>query len=362
MINPRLYGVLKHLYNEVRIQDEGMAPRLTYDQQTRRIKVLDRGEHYYLNCPICGEDKGRLAIGSSWLTRHEGRLVTTGARCFNDGCEVYKPEFYSRILRLIESPKALELEKPYRSLENKPPRPERVWRLPNGFQLLDQLADDHPAVTFLRAKYNGLTPTYLAQAYGVGYTDQYDPEFRLSAGRIIFPVYTGGKLVGWQGRTIRPTEKVRWYLPSGFSKDRAMYNLERVTQHQIPVICEGIATAISAGPSGLAIYGVSLSENQCRLLGQRFRTAIIGLDPETQVLDLRMKNPIRQAHELKRRLDPFLSMPSQLFPYPAEVLALAERKVRREEVKVPDLADFGPLATRQMIAQLPYPWSSLAVL
>jgi len=219
-------------------------------------------------------------------------------------------------------------------------------------------------LAFLVAKYGGISPLYLSQFYGVGITEQYDPDYRLAKNRVIFPVYCDGVLRGWQGRTFLPDVDPRWYLPPGFNKVVARYNWDRVQPYQIPVLAEGIPAAIAAGPTGIAIFGKELSETACAEVAKRWKTVVIATDPETLVPDPRGNQGKTKVYSalLKARLDKYLELPAAIIRYPEPVIQLAHQKVNGQKVSVPDLADFGLQGTHQLLSALPHPWGRLSVM
>jgi hypothetical protein len=265
MLNPRLYGALRRRCGDVRISNEGVAFRSVYNPIKRTLEVRDRGELYYTNCPICGDTKMRLSVSHAFLTTVNGIRVTTGVtRCFHEGCRIDRDERLIRCLQDFMDGTVGDTAAATYAVSAAAPRVEVAWRLPQGFRLLRELPADHPALAFIARKYHGFDPGYLSDCYGVGFTDERDDTYRLAHNRVIFPVVHQGVLRGWQGRTIMDDEPVRWYLPPGFNKAVARFNWDRVAPTQIPVLTEGIPTAIAAGPTGIPVFGKSISEADAR--------------------------------------------------------------------------------------------------
>jgi hypothetical protein len=348
MLNPLLFKILKGVCGDVRVSNENVK-RIAREVDGKEV-VSQYGESYYVDCWCCDDTKHRLSISYKFLQKRSirGDRYLHTYHCFNEGCNIIDTPKFQRILRAVESgardQTLLECLSP--QVEQQAPK---EWRLPVGFTPLVDLPENHPALEFIRYKYFGFTPKYLWDAYRVGFTNKYDPDFKLAADRVIFPVFgLDGQLAGWQGRAISRDNPVRWYLPPGFRKD-AIYNAYRVPAEACPIICEGIPAAIACGPNALAIFGKELSEPRAQMIASRWSSAIIATDPETYVPDLRVRKkngdksgsgPI-YAIKMKQVLDQHLKVPAKLISWPPGVLELARRKVVGEDVTVPDPADLG---------------------
>jgi len=346
MLNPLLYHILKSICGDVAVANEGQK-RIAQVAPDGDETVAQYGESYYVDCWCCGDTKHRLSISYKWLTKRymSTEVYTHVFHCFNEGCNITATPEYKRIqAAVIDGAQDARL---LAALPRNQVVAQTVpMRLPNGFTPLTELRFDHPAVTFISMKYPGFTPGYLWKGYRVGYTDQYDDDYRLAQNRIIFPVFgLDGSLAGWQGRTIDRNSPKRWYLPPGFRKD-VIFNAHQVPQSSIPVICEGIPAAIASGPTGVCIFGKDLSDTRAAQFGLRWRGAIIATDPETFVPDIRVKTkaghqPPVYARKLQCVLDKYLKQPAVMFPWPDDALNLAKQKVAGADVKVPDPADLG---------------------
>jgi hypothetical protein len=226
---------------------------------------------------------------------------------------------------------------------------KQVIRLPVGFTLLDKLNSNHHAIQFLKAKYNGFDPIYLSKHYSVGYTDEPDQIYAYSKNRIIFPIFRDGKVIAWQGRAVDAQQTPRWYLPPGFVK--TFYNMDRVPELATPIISEGIPASIACGPNGIAIFGKELSDTLCREFAEKWKSAIIALDPETFVPDNRKgANGRIFAHELRDRLSKYVSV--KCIRWPKHVLELATMKCNGKDITVPDAADLGFTEMHKLLKDL----------
>ncbi len=362
-LNPGLFAKLKAYFRTVRVVQRGVPfhHHIGTDPRSGQLTVLKNGPHeqYEVDCPFCGDEDKRLSISSAWLTQPVSYLpmLTHNLICYNEECEgVYSPEFYKQFLSDgIEHLLKREVE-----IAPEPVKPD--LRMPKGSIPLDQLPADHPAVTFLLRKYNGLTPDYLARGYGAVFASEQDPVYRMAYNRIIFPIFEKGEFVAWQGRAISVDMAPKWLFSPGHRRN--FYNGDRIESDKIPVICEGITSSIACGPFATAIYNKVIDDRMAREFASRWRSAVVLLDPETFVPDMRTEKrnckgtvtaPARvYAQELIDQLNKYCQFPVHAFRWPDEVLELARRKVRREEVNVPDPADLGLARMRELlIAQTP---------
>lgn len=353
VLNPALYQVLRTRYGRVRVTNQGV--RRQEKRVGNRYEAIVRGENYQLCCPLCGDTKFRLSISYMWLTKSmlATHPRTELAHCYNDSCPVWKQSFWAPIMDDLELFSMGLITPPTEDALPEPsePRAPMKIRLPHGFVPLTLLPNEHPARVFIRKQYpGGITPDYLGKCYGVGYVHAPDPIYELAEQRIIFPIYANGELVAWQGRTIVGADP-RWYLPPGFIKP--VYNGDNVSPINTPIIAEGIPSAISCGPNGVALFGKTATHQQLEYIASRWGSAIIATDPETFVPDNRKNiGGIVFVDKLREQLDRVLPVPARLIQYPPEILELARRHNNGEDVKVPDPADLGPKVMTSLISKL----------
>jgi hypothetical protein len=351
--------MLRAKFGEVRIPPASaglpLQAHIIEDPKTGKRRLEKHGPHeqYEVCCPVCGDNRFRLQISYRWLTIWPGwGRLTHLVHCFNEQCEVWRKPFWEPLLPLLEGTESLL------AVWNDPvtqapegPRPDVAVEMPGRTVPLHELPPDHPACQFLASKYNGITAEYLGRYYGAVFCGERDVRYRMARNRIIFPLSHNGVVTGWQGRTILPPEQegCKWYISPGFRK--TPYNIDQVEPTQVPIICEGITSAIASGPSGLAVFGKSISNGMAEELARKYRTAIVAIDPETFVPDLRTQkqrpdgtitSPAREyAKELCSKLNQYFAVPVWPIQWPESVLELARRKVSGEDVKVPDPADIG---------------------
>ncbi len=343
------------IYTEVSLLNKPLFKALTsllgeggvVNEDTTRYEVagarLAAGESYLFNCPHCGDIRKRLSVSYLWLSNKylSSDRITFLIHCYNEECEeVYSDEFREKVLKALEGAEVANL------FDNKPQdiQEDKVitkMHLPIGYRLLTDLEFNHPAILFLNSKYN-IPIEYLSKFYKVGFTDQTDDLYRGSKDRIVFPIFKNGNIIAWQGRSIHNNVIPRWYLPPGFSKVDTLFNFDNITPMDIPIICEGIPSAIACGPKAIAIFGSTISDKVARILAERCSSAILALDPDTYVPDNRPggKGKIKTKAALVQ-LNKYLKVPAKALEWPKDAIDLATRKNNNENINVPDAADYG---------------------
>ena len=173
--------------------------------------------------------------------------------------------------------------------------------MPGALHALGELPNDHPALNYLRGR--GLRPTVLDQFYGVRYCSEgreFGGIFNTS-NTIVFPIWMGGRLVGWQSRLLYTPDKLteeecgalgyrmdedgkyirppKYFTAPGMDKGRVLFNYDAARQSEVVVICEGPTDAIATGPCAVATLGKGVSEQQARLMKAYWKMAVTLLDP-----------------------------------------------------------------------------------
>jgi hypothetical protein len=133
----------------------------------------------------------------------------------------------------------------------------------------------------------------VAQFYGL----RYSPPER----RVIFPISSGGRLYGWQGRSIIPTsyedeqgivhETPKIVTTKGLKKENLLMFSDRLVGSPHAVLAEGPFDAIKAHLCGgnVATMGKAVSPAQVRLLrNSGIRRLYLGLDPDAAAEIMRL--------------------------------------------------------------------------
>lgn len=354
MLNPALHAALRSRFGEVRVTNKNVRRSELWDDRSRQYDVVERGEHYQVCCPFCSDTKFRLSFSYRWLQRKglDDSEHTALVNCYNEGCEdVYQQSFISGMHELVHQAE-MGLLLSEAATPEAAPTVSRTLALPDGCVPVSDLPAGHPARQFLRVQYAGIPEAYML-AHRPLYCADGDGRYRKAGKRVIFPIYDElRQLVSWQGRTIDAAEQPRWYNPPGFSKTH-IWNLHALSPIDIPILCEGIPSAMACGPKALAIYGTSPPPAVVKLLAARFPTAVLAFDADTYVPDNRPGgNGAVKVLALKARLDRYFRQPTKLIEWPAEVLDKARRYCNGAADKPPDAADIGLKEMRDVLARV----------
>lgn len=319
VLNQPLYDQLTRRFGVVRVArrgEERIVRYIPHPQYAGRLQeqVVQRGEQYYFDCPICGDDRHR-----SYVSYQYGQLDAHGRPqfglwyCQNDTHCHKDPTNRNRLQALLAVPlgRQARLLPPVYS----PPETDQCYRSLPTFQLpaasisLRELADSHPAVEYLRSR--GFCPAMLSETWGLAYVEGWSPA---ASNRILIPVYRpephfgfpgagsgSAVLAGWQARFIGepPTKQIPKYLfPTGFPKSKLLYGLVQAKQTSSPVaICEGVSDVWRCGPgAAVATFGKEVSREQKLLLVHHFvgRPLVVMLDENASDTALELALSLRR--------------------------------------------------------------------
>lgn len=105
------------------------------------------------------------------------------------------------------------------------------------------------------------------------------------SGRVIVPIFSGDDdLVGWVGRSISPTTRLKYIYPKGAWRASALYNESALyveTDHPVFVV-EGVFDALALWPNAVAVLGKP-SHAQIRLIANANRPVVSLLDGDAWV-------------------------------------------------------------------------------
>lgn len=343
MLNRQLHDALEKVFGTVRISQEGQ-PRLV-NGQGRDSTVVQRGEHYNVCCPLCGDTRFRLSISYTWLSKHPrtGKVVSSLAHCYNEDCSVRSPEFYQPVLDAMDGCDYFE-----------PPQTDdqtvfvpKPTTFPETTIPLCELGDAHTAIRFLRKKYK-TDMVSRADELGIYYVPEDERVVRQARDSVLFIIRDDSGPISWQARTLSPHAPARWLSSPGFIKN--VYNAHNIppSPFGVPVIAEGIPAAIACGPAGVALYGKEGSAAQIQFIAQRWSKVVLALDPETYIPDPRDKKSRVFAAVLAKRLHE-AGLEVHSIRWPDDVLALASRYLLGSCKSCVDPADFGDRVMQHFI-------------
>lgn len=279
MLNPTLYAALKNRFGRVRVENENQrgTPGLN--------GALQHGEHYRVCCPRCHDSRFRLYVSYTYGTLDlRSRPISWAYCCFNENCE-------QRGLRLSDY--ILDSEVSAEIVESDPhPVPAAnvvVVNSPGVCRPLEAYRPDHPSHVFLRAR--GFDPLYMSKRFGVQWCEAGDPLLKpyqrtLVAHRLVFPILSGGLVVGWQVRWVGscgesncPVGVPKYYTCPGFHKSEHLYNFDYASSDDhkgYGLVVEGVFD-VARIPRAVAAFGHTLSQQQRNMLFGAFQNRALVL-------------------------------------------------------------------------------------
>lgn len=283
VLNPMLYTSLTRRFGRVIVANQGMeavpVPMMTASGRSRTN--YKHGEYYRVSCPYCGDTRSRLYFSYLWgiydpaeQTRHLDL-----AHCQNESClsktgrrDQLSYELYDAFPSQLLRRENLRTGKPFTI-------PEFVDS-PGRVVAVDKLSNSHPAVEYLSSR--GYDVRELASQFSVGYCEDAADAYPLMQGRLVVPVFSGGKLVGWQGRYVGDIDwKARripkYYNWVAFSKSHFLYNQDSAVRYKLVVLVEGVTDVWSVGPQAVASFGAGASVAQLSKLGELGRDGFLVL-------------------------------------------------------------------------------------
>lgn len=274
VLNPALYEAL-HRFGVVSIYSEGEKATFDYDRPSlmsggnRYVWAhnVKGGERYATKCPFCQKD-GKMWLSYLYNTKTEldgavvsfGKKLVTCFRChFEDNKEMLK-EFWS-----ILEDSTVTLVAPLETAEQSDGKEEKVT-FPRGVLISDPLVPGRIKEYLTR---RGFDLDVLAKVYNIWYSEDTDVlVFKKPA--IIFPVFQNKEMVGWQGRhmdeDIEGTKIPKYVFPKHMHSKWLLYGSDIARWQPNAVIVEGVTDALKVGPSGIAVFGKTVSPRQIRLL------------------------------------------------------------------------------------------------
>jgi len=138
---------------------------------------------------------------------------------------------------------------------------------------------------------------------------KFDLRYSPSMKRIIIPVYTHGKCVGWQGRDITGESELPYLSPSGFKRGSALMGLDKLNPKlDYIILSEGPFDflKLSCYSNVVCSMGKQITKQQLQLIkNTKFKKIYLALDPDA--FDLFDKI----AYELKPDKELYLMTPPE---------------------------------------------------
>lgn len=231
-------------------------------------KVVSNGEQYRVCCPYCGDKRYRLYIGYLWNTLDsQNRRQRSRIFCQNENCSM---KYFEEELRGYMQEVRIDV-----NVVGKRTQALGLIALPGACVSLRDLPINHPGVEYVKSR--KFDPYELADVWGISYcvtAPEDDRGFvpgtgayaKLVRDRLIIPIYWGGKLAGWQARSLEPRPSVKYYTCPGMNKSMLLYNGDRAKQFSFGVVVEGVTDCWRVGERGVALLGKTLSQYQLQML------------------------------------------------------------------------------------------------
>jgi len=184
---------------------------------------------------------------------------------------------------------------------------------PGDMMEMSSLDDDHPAIVYVKKR--GMTVDIISR-YGITYCRKGQYKFSngggTTSGRIVFPVYMLGKLVGWQARiidTFTPRgrravwqgEDIGWIYPikqedgtwsdfivpkyftcPGMKRGASIFGFDLALAQgkDLVVITEGPVDCLKVGQKSISTFGSKLTNQQIRIIKSNWDSIIWLLDKD----------------------------------------------------------------------------------
>jgi hypothetical protein len=254
-----------------------------YFNQRLNTKRSTHG-YYRCDCPYCG---GKFTFGIN--------VEVNKAHCFK--CEekpgtfgllMYLENFetFNEVRNFLNIQQDYDLYTPEVKRKNIEPR---KIELPQGYNSIVLGSSVYARAARSYMKRRGFDIEKLATK-GVGYCDE-----GLYAGYIIFPFYTRGELVFWQGRKYLSNGPKMANPPEdqiGMGKSQIIYNADAMYIYQTIYLVESITNAETIGDNAIATLGKDVSPYQLNMmLAAPFENIVILLDKDAtnKAIELSMK-------------------------------------------------------------------------
>ncbi len=281
-LNPVLFRRLQEEFGRVQVSHAGISANVQYVQnifrgpmiQGLRAQLLTKGEYYRVNCPFCGDSRGRLWINHLWGAPDQ----TTGSKnlwlaiCYNEDClsNIGRPiELYDRLFAFKNVGQRDQISQVVILPGEVEDTTLREVPLPGVVVTLDRMPPTNQVCTYLRSR--GLDPVDLGQLFDVSYCVDADGNFPMAQGRIVIPIKMRDMLVGWQCRYPKDIDFKAANIPKYYNRPLMarrlmLYNFDNAKKFPYVVVCEGVTDVWNVGAQAVAAFGKHLSQTQVQLI------------------------------------------------------------------------------------------------
>lgn len=310
MLNELLYRNLLSKFGSVKIAKAGQPLLWVPDELGRgRIRVIDYGETYRVNCPFCAKRGDADTRHRLWISHAYGSEVKSQRRwnlatCFHNNC-LQEPWARDELRNMISTarymsadPNGLNCVSDVTSFALM-----TYHELPGSCIRISELDIKHKANQFLLSR--GLDPYKADKDFEIYYC--FDSEkFPQAIDKIVFPVIFNGERVGWQCRYLGtpPDKKVpKYFTAPGWSIKSFIYNYDRAIEQDYIVIVEGILDVLKVGIKAVALFGKTASARQIKLLSDLGKPIVIFLDPDAREDAVKLEAELSKTNQVFNVLD-----------------------------------------------------------
>ena len=269
-----------------------------------RLWGRPRGQfpEYAICCPFCGEDRWRFYINVvkqlGYCFKCDQRISPQRLRGLL-GLEIV---FEKTDIDVLEE----ELETLARGelIEGFLDRPDDSSCSVEGllFSEIDDRADLYyrtiKQLTWKHLEDRGFDPSRICSDYR--FLAPYPGSFKNA--RLVLPIYEKDEIVFYQARSLDQGQP-KYLNPkktSAGGKANFVFNLDRIDPSKEVLICEGIFSAIAAGPQAVAVLGKTISLSQYfKILSQGVESVTILFDPGAEQQALESGDLLRGALDVK---------------------------------------------------------------
>lgn len=298
VLNPQLYNRLCNVFGDVVIHSEGSSfvakkCKRAFDKlgvYPFYLNIIDSGEYYAVNCPVCGDSRHRLWVNHMWGQKFEGMSLNHLKCCYNENC--HEMDDFNEVFNDLMNPETLSaVVIPGNNAEIRV-EDTYIREIPGDTAPLDSLPFDHKLRDYM---YDRGFDLKTLDGWGLRWITKSEHDKIHDTNRLIIPINSvingQEQMVAWQtryfdyhkGNPNPPSKYIPKYLIQGPTR-LFVYNLHN-TKKDFVVICEGVFDAIRVGKDhGVCTFGKHLTKKQAELIEDRIISkggfAVFAFDPD----------------------------------------------------------------------------------
>jgi hypothetical protein len=251
-------------------------------------------------CPLCGDSKKDPLKKRAYFFQQKDKIFY---KCHNCGISKSISKLLGELDYLLKKEYDLELftERNPKAIEVKVLQKTEVVKEDNPLKRIkkiSQLHADHPAKQYIVSRkipYNQHYRLYYTDTF-FSWTNSIIPDkfksTKKDEPRIVIPFFDSNKkMFGYQGRSLNPNAKVRYYTIM-FGENEKVFGLDQINFDDHVYVVEGPIDSLFL-PNCLAMAGADISP---KLLNKEKTTIIFDNEPRNPEILRRMRNYIDQGY------------------------------------------------------------------